>query len=35
VMVLRAMINFSLTNSRSTRYKHAARHLLDCAACHR
>jgi len=31
VMVLRAMINFSLTNSRSTRYKHAARHLLDCA----
>ena len=30
-MVLRAMINFSLTNSRSTRYKHAARHLLDCA----
>jgi hypothetical protein len=31
-MVLRAMINFSLTNSRSTRYKHAARHLLDCAS---
>jgi hypothetical protein len=30
-MVLRVMINFSLTNSRSTRYKHAARHLLDCA----
>ena len=30
-MVLRAMINFSLTNSRATRYKHAARHLLDCA----
>ena len=30
-MVLRAMINFSLTNSRSSRYKHAARHLLDCA----
>ena len=30
-MVLRAMIDFSLTNSRSTRYKHAARHLLDCA----
>jgi hypothetical protein len=29
-MVLRAMIDFSLTNSRSTRYKHAARHLLDC-----
>jgi hypothetical protein len=30
-MVLRAMINFSLTNNRSTRYKHAARHLMDCA----
>ena len=30
-MVLRAMIDFSLTNSRSSRYKHAARHLLDCA----
>jgi hypothetical protein len=30
-LVLRAMINFSLTQSRSTRYKHAARHLLDCA----
>jgi hypothetical protein len=30
-MVLRAMIDFSLTNSRSARYKHAARHLLDCA----
>jgi hypothetical protein len=30
-IVLRAMINFSLTNSRSSRYKHAARHLLDCA----
>jgi hypothetical protein len=30
-MVLRAMINFSLTNNRSSRYKHAARHLLDCA----
>jgi Family of unknown function (DUF6880) len=30
-MVLRAMIDFSLTNSRSSRYKHAARHLSDCA----
>jgi hypothetical protein len=29
-LILRAMINFSLTNSRSSRYKHAARHLLDC-----
>lgn len=31
-MILRAMIDFSLTNSRSARYKHAARHLLDCAS---
>ena len=31
-MVLRAMIDFSLTNSRSSRYKHAARHLLDCSS---
>src|SRR5205085_3899774 len=30
-MLLRAMINFSLKNSRSSRYRHAARHLLDCA----
>lgn len=30
-MILRAMIDFSLTSSRSSRYKHAARHLLDCA----
>ncbi len=30
-VVLRAMIDFSLTNSRSSRYRHAARHLLDCA----
>jgi hypothetical protein len=31
-VVLRAMINFSLSKSRSSRYKHAARHLLDCAS---
>lgn len=31
-LVLRAMIDFSLTNSRSSRYKHAARHLLDCSS---
>ena len=31
-MVLRAMIDFSLTNNRSSRYKHAARHLLDCSS---
>ena len=30
-MLLRAMINFSLKNSRSGRYRHAARHLLDCS----
>src|SRR5204863_8199679 len=30
-LVLRAMIDFSLTNARSSRYKHAARHLLDCS----
>jgi len=30
-VVLRAMIDFSLTNSRSSRYRHAARHLLDCS----
>jgi len=29
-MVLRAMIDFSLSNGRSSRYRHAARHLLDC-----
>lgn len=31
-LVLRAMIDFSLTNSRSKRYKHAARHLLECSS---
>ncbi len=31
-VVLRAMIDFSLTNSRSSRYRHAARHLLDCSS---
>jgi len=30
--VLRAMIDFSLSNGRSSRYKHAARHLLDCSS---
>lgn len=29
-MVLRAIIDFSLTKGRSSRYKHAARHLSDC-----
>lgn len=30
-VVLRAMIDFSLRTGRSTRYRHAARHLLDCS----
>jgi len=28
--VLRAMVDFTLSNGRSSRYRHAARHLLDC-----
>jgi hypothetical protein len=31
-LVLRAMIDFCLSKSRSSRYKHAARHLLECAS---
>lgn len=31
-VVLRAMIEFSLRNARSSRYRHAARHLLDCSS---
>jgi hypothetical protein len=31
-LVLRAIIDFSLKNSRSSRYRHAARHLLDCSS---
>lgn len=31
-LVLRAMIDFTLTRSRSSRYKHAARHLLECSS---
>ncbi len=31
-LVLRAMIDFALTESRSSRYRHAARHLLECAS---
>lgn len=34
-LVLRAMIDFCLTNSRSSRYKHAARHLLECSSLSR
>lgn len=31
-LVLRALIDFSLTHSRSSRYKHTARHLLECSS---
>jgi hypothetical protein len=30
-LILRAMIDFALEKARSSRYRHAARHLLDCA----
>jgi hypothetical protein len=29
-LLLRAMIDFSLTQARSTRYRHAMRHLIEC-----
>ncbi len=32
VLLWRAMISFSLTDGRSTRYGHAADHLMDCAS---
>ncbi len=31
-LVLRSMIDFALTHRRSSRYKHAARHLIDCSS---
>ena len=31
-LLLRTMIDFTLQNARSTRYKHAARHLLECVS---
>lgn len=31
-LALRAMIDFTLTKSRSSRYRHAARHLMTCAS---
>ena len=31
-LVLRAMITFALTKARSSRYRHAARHLAECAS---
>lgn len=30
-LVLRSMIDFTLGKARSSRYRHAARHLMDCA----
>ena len=33
--LLRAMINFTLIHGRSKRYKHAARHFLECASLSR
>lgn len=30
-LLLRAMIDFTLQKARSSRYRHAARHLMDCA----
>lgn len=31
-LMLRAMIDFSLSKSRSSRYRHAARHLMECSS---
>lgn len=31
-LMLRAMIDFTLTRARSSRYRHAARHLMECAS---
>jgi hypothetical protein len=31
-LALRAMIDFTLTHGRTTRYRHAARHLMECAS---
>jgi hypothetical protein len=31
-LVLRAMIDFTLTKARSSRYRHAARHFMECAS---
>ena len=31
-LLLRAMIDFSLDQGRSSRYRHASRHLMDCAS---
>ena len=31
-LLLRAMIDFSLETARSSRYRHAARHLIECGS---
>jgi hypothetical protein len=31
-LALPSLIDFALSNSRSSRYRHAARHLLDCSS---
>jgi len=31
ILLLRAMIDFTLVKARSSRYRHAARHFMDCA----
>ena len=31
-LMLRAMIDFTLTKARSSRYRHAARHFMECAS---
>lgn len=31
-LLLRAMIDFTLANARSSRYRHAARHFMECAS---
>lgn len=31
-LALRAMIDFTLTKARSSRYRHAARHLMECGS---
>lgn len=33
-LIRRSMIDFSLKKARSSRYKHAARHLLECQSAH-
>ena len=32
-LLLRAMIDFTLTKARSSRYRHAARHFMECEFC--